>query len=254
MVDGMRGTLVYTVRASTRSLATGWWRGLLHGFTHCRRHRQVRAHGCNTEAAGDQFARCRFSEAESLSVLAAILARPPRILALDPTFVATSRGATLVARLKADSHASGIELRVLIEDEAKVPLLLSQPAVSAEKALLQTSRPLDRAGTRRAARFPMNRRAVLVNGEHSHLVDLSVTGAQVLAPMRLRPTQTVRLTLSDGSTETRCQGTIAWSVAVPTGAVVHYRAGLEFINPDTTRLAAYCTRFGGSPNPTFGAT
>ncbi len=203
---------------------------------------------------GSQSPVAVFSDAESLQVVKALLARPPRILALDATFAETSRGATLVATLKADRHLSGVELRVLVEDEDKVPLMLSRPVVSPEKALLQTSRPLDRAGTRRAARFPMNRRAIVVNGDHSHLVDLSVTGAQVLVPMRLRPGQSVRLTVSDASTGIQCQGTVAWSVAVPTGATVRYRAGVEFMNPDATRLAAICAEFGGAPDPTFGAT
>jgi hypothetical protein len=194
-----------------------------------------------------------FSDAESVHLLAGILARPPKILALDRAFAASSRGATLVAKLKAESHLS-IELRVLIEDEERVPLILSQPALSPENALMQTSRPLDRAGTRRAVRFPMNRRVVVVNGEHSHLIDLSVTGAQVLVPMRLRPTQAVRLTLTDESTETRCHGTVMWSVIVPVGATVQYRAGVEFIDPDTTRLEAFCAQFGGSPDPNFGPT
>ena len=118
---------------------------------------------------------------------------------------------------------------------------------------MQTSRPLDRAGTRRAVRYAMNRRAVLVNGEHSHLVDLSVTGAQVILPMRVRPTQNVRLILSDETTGTKCQGVVAWSVAVPTGASVRYRAGVEFNNPDTARLEAFCTQFGGAVDRTFGA-
>ena len=195
-----------------------------------------------------------FPDSESLQALEAILNRPPKILVLDPTFASTARGAALVARLKTESHLRGIDLRVLIEDETKVPLVLSQPVTAPEKALLQASRPLDRAGTRRAVRFPMNRRAVIIDGEHSHLVDLSVTGAQVQVPMRLRPAQLLRLTLLDGSTETRCRGTVVWSVAVPVGAAVQYRAGVELTDPDTQLLEAFCARCGGRPDQTFGGT
>ena len=124
------------------------------------------------------------------------------------TFAATSRGATLVARVKAESPAD-VELCVLIEDGDKVLLIVSQLAASPEKALWQTSRPLDRTGTRRTARFPMSRLEVVVNGKDSHLVNLSVTGAQVLVPTRLRPTQTMRLTLSAKSTELRCRAAVA---------------------------------------------
>jgi len=195
-----------------------------------------------------------FSDAESLQALEAIVRHPPRTVTLDSTFAATSRGATMVTQLKTEPSLSGIELRMFIEDEAKVPLILSQAVTSPEKALLQTSRPLDRAGTRQAARFPMGRRVVIVNGEHGHLVDLSVTGAQVLVSIRLRPTQSVRLTLFDESTEIRCQGTVAWSVAVPSGVAVHYRAGVQMIDPDSTRLSAFCIQHGKPASPTLGTT
>jgi PilZ domain len=196
-----------------------------------------------------------FSDTESLQALEAILSRPPRIVTLDLTFAATSRGAAMVTRLKTEPSLSGIELRLLIEDETNVPLILSQAVTSPEQALWQTSRPLDRAGTRQAVRFPMDRRAVMVNGEHGHLVDLSVTGAQMLVPMRLSPSQSVRcVMLFDESTEIRCQGTVAWSVAVPSGAAVQYRAGVQFINPDSTRLSACCVQYRRPSNPSFETT
>jgi PilZ domain len=195
-----------------------------------------------------------FSDTESLQALEAIERHPPRMVTLDSTFAATSRGAMMVTRLKTEPSLSGIDLRMLIEDETKVPLILSQAVTSPAKALLQTSRPLDRAGTRQAARFSMGRREVMVNGEHGHLVDLSVTGAQVFASIRLSPAQSVRLTLLDESTETRCQGIVRWSVAVPSGAAVHYRAGVQFISPDSTRLSAFCSQHRRPANPTLGTT
>ena len=215
---------------------------------------QLEQTGAIRTRLGTQSGAAVFAEAESLQAVEAILKHPPKILALDPIFVATARGATLVARLKSESRLKGVDLRVLLEDEAKVPLILSDQADSPEAALLQTSRPLDRAGTRRADRFPMNRRPITVNGEPSHLVDLSVTGAQVLVPIRLRPTQPVRLTLADPSIETRCQGTVTWSVALPSGSALQYRAGVEFVNPDTARLAAICAQSGIAPDRTFGAS
>lgn len=198
------------------------------------------------ERLGDASPVAVYADADSLHVLAALLARPPDILVIHQTFAATSRGATLVARIKSEPQLIGTSVRVLIEDEDTAPLMLSQTTIAAEDALLETSRPLDRAGTRQAARYPMNRRSVVVNGEPSHLVDLSVTGAQVQVPMRLRPSQVVRLVVPDEAGETRCQGTVAWSIAVLSGGTVQYRAGLQFINPDSTRLAAFCTRFGGA--------
>ncbi|OFW38979.1 MAG: hypothetical protein A3J29_12355 [Acidobacteria bacterium RIFCSPLOWO2_12_FULL_67_14b] len=194
------------------------------------------------------------SDTHSLDVQASILARPPEILVIHPAFAASSRGATLVAMLKSKPRTTGTAVRVLIEDENKAPLLLSQTMLPAEDALLETSRPLDRAGTRQAKRYPMNRRAMVVNGEPCHLVDLSVTGAQVQVPMRLRPSQVVRFVLPAQPADIRCQGTVAWSIAVPSGGTVQYRVGMEFVNPDSTRLAAFCTRFGDTPDPNSRVT
>lgn len=190
---------------------------------------------------------------DSLQVLDAILARPPRTLAVHQTFAASSRGATLVARLKSESRLSGVEVRVLIEDEDKAPLILSEMTFSPAKALHEASRPLDRAGTRQAARYPMHRRAIFVNGEGAHLIDLSVSGAQVQVPSRLRPSQVVRMILPDEAGELRSQGTVAWSIAVPAGGTIQYRAGIEFINPNAVGLSAFCARFGDAPDPKLGA-
>jgi hypothetical protein len=190
---------------------------------------------------------------DSLKVMDFILERPPKTLAVHQTFAASSRGATLVARLKSESTLSGVEVRVLIEDEDRFPLLLSEMNFSPEKALHEASRPLDRAGTRQAARYAMHRRAIFVNGQEGHLIDLSISGAQVEAPSRLKPAQVVRMILPDASGELRSQGTVAWSIAVPAGGTIQYRAGIEFINPNAVGLSTFCARFGGAPDPTPGA-
>jgi hypothetical protein len=119
--------------------------------------------------------------------------------------------------------------------------------------LVETSRPLGRAGTRAALRYLMDRRVILVNGDRGQLIDLSATGAQVLVPMRLRPNEPVRVWLPDETGEVRCPGTVVWSVAVPVGRTIQYRAGAKFTKPDPKTLEDYCTRFGGRPDLTFGA-
>ena len=47
-----------------------------------------------------------FPDSELLRALDTILERPPRLLVLDPLFVATARGAALVACIKAEPHPS----------------------------------------------------------------------------------------------------------------------------------------------------
>jgi PilZ domain-containing protein/head binding protein len=193
-----------------------------------------------------------FSDSESLGAFDVLVNHPPKILALDGQFAATARGAALIARIKAEPLLQEMEVRVLIDDEDNVPLLLNQPLSNPRTALLQTSRPLERCGTRRAVRFPMDKLPTMVNGERGQLVDLSVSGAQVIALNRLRPGQPIRVVLFDGETQIRCRGSIAWSVALPVGPSVHYRAGVEFNTVDTDVLAAFCRRHGKHPDRTFG--
>jgi hypothetical protein len=190
-----------------------------------------------------------FPDSESLQALEAILARRPAVVGLDRAFVMTARGAALIARLRAE--AAGVEIRVLIENDASHPLLLSHHATAPETAVRETSRPLDRCGTRRAARFPMNQAEIIVNGEHGRLIDLSIVGAQVVAPATLRPAQPVRLSLLDDGRHLRCQGSVAWSVVVPQRATMTYRAGVAFVNPDIHRLEEFCQRRGEAPDGTF---
>jgi hypothetical protein len=195
-----------------------------------------------------------FSETEWLSVQDSVLARPPEVLIMQHGFAATSRGATLVSALKAKPRDHGTAIRVFIEDEVKAPLILNERDVPAIDALLETSRPLDRAGTRQAARYPMNRRSTTVNGDRVELIDLSVSGARIQGAARLRPLKVARVVLFDESNEIRLQGTVAWAVAVPENGGMSYRAGIEFVNPETKKLAAYCAKYGGAPDPTLSSS
>lgn len=192
-----------------------------------------------------------FSETEWLQVENSVLARPPEVLVMQSGFASTSRGATLVSALKNQSQ-HGTALRVFIEDEVKAPLILTETELPPADALLETSRPLDRAGTRQAARYPMNRRDVVVNGDRGQLIDLSVSGAQVQTPQRLRPLKVARVTIPAEEGELKLQGTVAWAIAVPGAGVIQYRAGIEFVNPDRKKLEVFCLKHGGTPDPTLG--
>lgn len=192
------------------------------------------------------------SEADLLLMQETILSRPPELLVMHSAFAATSRGASLISALKAKPRETGTSIRVFIEDEVKVPLLLAQAALAAGEALLETSRPLDRAGTRQSARYPMDRRTVSINGDAGQLIDLSVTGAQVQSSTPLRPLKVARIAVPDG--DLRMQGTVAWAIAVPGPGGIQYRAGIEFVNPDKVKLAAFCSTHGGAPDRTLSSS
>ena len=195
-----------------------------------------------------------FSETEWLSVQDSVLARPPEVVVMQSAFAATSRGATLVSALKAKPRENGTAIRVFIEDEVKSPMILSETELPPVDALLESSRPLDRAGTRQAARYPMHRRDVVVNGDTGQLIDLSVSGAQVQISARLRPLKVARVALLEDGAETKLQGTVAWAIAMPDKGAIAYRAGIEFVNPDKQKLAAFCVKYGGAPDTTLGST
>ena len=188
------------------------------------------------------------SEADLLQFQDTLLSRPPDVLLMHSAFATTSRGATLIAGLKSNPRDTGTAIRVLIEDDV-TPLIITEAALSPYDALLETSRPLDRAGTRQAARFPMNRRPVAVNGDPGQLIDLSISGAQVQSIVRLRPLKMARLVLPDDKGDIRMQGTVAWAIAVPGAGAIQYRAGVEFVNPNQKQLADFCERHGVAPDP-----
>jgi hypothetical protein len=193
-----------------------------------------------------------FSESEWLQVEDTVLARPPEVLVMQAAFAATSRGATLVSALKSRPREHGTALRVLIEDEVKAPLILSETDLPPADALLETSRPLDRAGTRQSARYPMKHITILVNADRAELIDLSVSGAKVQMTQRLRPMKVARIAIPLDQGDMKLQGTVAWAIAVPTAGTIQYRAGIEFVNPDSKKLAAFCAQHGGAPDPTLG--
>ena len=188
------------------------------------------------------------SEADLLQYQDTLLSRPPDVLLMHSGFATTSRGATLIAAIKASSRQTGTAIRVLIEDDV-TPLLINEASLSPYDALLETSRPLDRAGTRQAARYPMNRLQVVVNGDGGQLIDLSVSGAQVQSPVRLRPLKMARLILPEEGGDIRIQGTVAWAIAVPTGGAIQYRAGVEFVKADHALLEKFCEQHGAAPDP-----
>ena len=195
------------------------------------------------------------SEHELVQVQDTFVQRPPDVLVMHAEMAATARGATVVSALKAASGDTGMSIRVFIEDDVKTPLLIvTETNLPPEDILLETSRPLDRAGTRQALRYPMDRRMVAVNGESGQLIDLSVSGAQVQAATRLRPLKVARLVIPDEAGDLRIQGTVAWAIGVPAAGGIQYRAGIEFVKHDKQVLAAFCEKYGGAPDPLLGRT
>ena len=202
-----------------------------------------------------------FDEGAVLAALEAIIARRPRIVALERQFAAAPRGAALVERITSDPALSACEVRLISRDGAYItaahrpPLTLLSDRDVVEPAAPATSSPvavaapagadaLDRRGTRRAARHRMTGDvSVLVDGNAAVLVDLSTLGAQILSQTVLKPNQRVRITLPDDAATVRLNAQIAWaSFEIPPNSGPRYRAGLEFVDADPAAVDAFRER------------
>jgi hypothetical protein len=195
-----------------------------------------------TQLGGQQNARI-FSETDFLVALDAIINERPGVVALDPMFAATARGAALVARVKADPRLRQVEVRTLVGDGLEMRELSATGEPDGKASI--KSQPLDSCGTRRAPRYAMQPDVeAKVNGTACRLVNLSMTGSQIVAPIRLRPSEDIRLTFSDGRSNLRLAGVIAWislEIAAKTNSQ-RYRFGVEFRDADYQALQQFCVR------------
>jgi len=223
----------------------------------------------STAAGGDVLT---FSDKEPLKALEAITTRQPKVIALERLFAATSRGAALINRIKADPALGGIEIRVLSIDGTyrvsprRTPASATRSASSTEPSpaaadpqieTLEPSPPietqvavqnLDYRGTRRAPRFRMAEGAeAQVDGAIATIVDLSTYGAQILCPTPLKPLQQVRMVLADDLGVVKFNASVAWAFfEIPKG-VSRYRAGVEFKNAEKKAVDAFCKRHASRP-------
>lgn len=179
-----------------------------------------------------------FSDTEALRALDVITRQRPGVVALERQFAATSRGAALINRIKADPSLAGCEIRIVATDGAAAGA--AAPAVAVATMQPAPAAPLDQRGTRRAPRFKMNGVVeVQIDGNPATLVDLSIVGAQVLSPTILKPNQRIRVALPNGTRPLRVSGAVAWaSFEIPKGGV-RYRAGVEFLDADPATLTRF---------------
>jgi hypothetical protein len=191
-----------------------------------------------------------------------ITARQPQAVTLERLFAATSRGAALINRVKADPLLSHTEIRIVSHDGtyARVsprrpaartkPDTAAQPPAGAEVEAATPPAPsaIDFRGTRRAPRVRMaGGTEVQVDGSPATLVDLSALGAQIIALSPLKPQQRVRMVLSDTLAVVKLGASVAWaSFEIPKG-VSQYRAGVEFVDPQSDAVEAFGNRHLAQP-------
>lgn len=200
-----------------------------------------------------------FSDADALKALEAITKEKPPAVVLERLFAATSRGAALIKRIKADPALTGCKIEIVSHDgkplvpkkkkndtgpaaaapappatapEPPPPPAPAAPAAAAAATAAPVA-PLDQRGTRRAPRFIVAKGVeVLIDGKPASLINLSVVGAQVVSPTILKPNQRVRMVVNDSDGPIRIAAGVAWAAfEMPKSGPV-YRAGIEFFDAE----------------------
>lgn len=190
-----------------------------------------------------------FSDAEALRALDAITRLRPDVVALERVFAATTRGAALINRIKADPSLTSCEVKIIAHDNSDYSRVSPKrpgdggAAAVAAVAVAEAApavAPLDQRGTRRAPRYRiLDGVEVLIDSNPATLVDLSLVGAQVVSPTILRPNQRIRIALPDSKSRMRFSAAVAWaSFEIPKG-VTRYRAGIEFFDADAAALTKF---------------
>ncbi|HEU4691122.1 MAG TPA: PilZ domain-containing protein [Vicinamibacterales bacterium] len=180
---------------------------------------------------GDALA---FSDADALKALEAITRDRPKVIALERQFAATSRGAALIKRIKADPKLRKCEIRIVSHEGESEDVAQPEAAPASPEA---APVKLDQRGTRRAPRVKIVEGVeVLIDGSPATLIDLSVVGAQVISLTILRPNQRVRMVLPDEERPIRCQAGVAWAAFEMPKTGPRYRAGIEFFDAESGNL------------------
>jgi hypothetical protein len=188
-----------------------------------------------------------FSDAEALRALEVITRKRPDVVALERMFAATTRGAALINRIKADPKLAACEIRIVAHDSpySRVPAGGTPPStdgsgVAVAAAPAPATAPLDQRGTRRAPRFRIVEGVeVLVDGNPATVIDLSVVGAQVLSPTILKPNKRVRMAVGDGNKPLRFSASVAWASFELAKTGPRYRAGIEFFDADADPMQKF---------------
>jgi len=207
------------------------------------------------ERAGAEGEVLTFSDQDAAKALEVITTRRPGVVAFERLFAATSRGAALINRIKADPSLALAEIRVISHDgsysrvsprRAVVAAPTVSPTPDAPASLAAQSAPvlsIDYRGTRRAARYRMiEGTGTQIDGTSAEIIDLSVIGAQVMSPSVLRPEQRVRMTLSDDTGVVRLTASVAWVRFEIPKSTPRYRAGVEFVDAQAAAVDAFCKR------------
>jgi DNA repair exonuclease SbcCD ATPase subunit len=140
----------------------------------------------------------------------------------------------------AETRAAALQLEVdEIRREARTAP--SQAAESTSAPPPDAAEPAagPKSPTRSAVRWAMRDDVeIQIDGSPGTLVDLSVSGAQIVATVALKPNRMVKITLPHGE-GVACKGKIMWAKLEPGRGGVRYRAGVHFTSADQRAVEAF---------------
>ncbi len=80
---------------------------------------------------------------------------------------------------------------------------------------------------------------IQIDAAPGKLIDLSISGAQVLTSFSMKPNRLVKVTLPMGDSLIACKAKVAWSRLEPKAGQLLYRAGVAFMSADPIALEAF---------------
>jgi hypothetical protein len=125
--------------------------------------------------------------------------------------------------------------------QQRVPQPVPAEAVLPRPEAVQPPAPSRYPVARQAVRYAFREEVSLeIDGSRCLVIDLSVTGSQVLSTMTLRPNRVVRVVLPLRNPIV-CEGKVVWArlEVCPANASPCYRAGLSFPNEDEPAIKAF---------------
>ena len=191
-----------------------------------------------------------FADTDVGPAFQAITDHHPTIVLLQRDVLATPRAAELIGRIRTDLDptVSHVQIRVLSNVVAYVQRASGREQGKLDATTAVPGDPLpqeydDRRWARRCRMRPDVK--MRVDSTPARLSDLSLTGAQLVMPALLRPSQRVRIQMSDDQQVLSVAATVIWASLEPSRGAdtpTGYRVGVTFIDADPKTLEAFCAR------------
>ena len=189
-----------------------------------------------------------FTEVDVAPAFDAVQHDHPSLMVLQRDLLATPRVEALIGRIRTDpdSAVSRLPIRVTSNIYGFVQHVSRRKQAGLSAALAAPGDPLppEHDDRRWARRFQIRKGVgVQVDGRSARLADLSHTGAQIVVPRHLRPSQLVTIRLTDGSQVLNLAATVVWASLEPSrdpGKSPDSRAGVTFVEANPENVEAFC--------------